>query len=434
MLEIYENKLLGEKYYKTVHKSGLTVYVYPKTRSTAFVMLTTRYGSLEREFSLEGDAGTITVPDGVAHFLEHKLFEEEDGSDAFEKFAPLGASANAFTSFDMTSYLFSTTDKLTEALEVLLSFTTHPHFTEENVKKEQGIIAQEIGMCDDDPWNRLYYSFLEGLYRDHNVRINIAGTVKTISEITPEILYRCYHTFYQLSNMALVVSGDITQSEVMETVDRVLPTEATPRKITCHYPKESAAVKNPYTELHMAIAQPLFAFGVKDVTEFVSPTEKMRRALMMEALGKACLSRSSAFYNSLYNEGLLTKDIGFSFESPNSCAYFIITGESDQPIEIFNRTKHLLQNMSQNLPSEEDFLRIKRAMYANYVRTFDSTESLAMALTDNFVNGTDLMTEGELIANMTYEEFAKFASAYFTDKEFALSVIYPTDEESEENE
>ena len=185
----FENKTLGESYYKAVHSSGLTVIVYPKNLSTAYVMFSTRYGSLQRTFRVEGEE-FITVPDGVAHFLEHKLFEEEDGSDAFAKFAPLGASANAFTSHELTSYLFSTTDRLEDALAVLLEFVTHPHFTEENVKKEQGIIGQEIGMCQDDPNNRLYYSLLKGLYKNHNVRVDIAGTVDTIAKITPEILYR----------------------------------------------------------------------------------------------------------------------------------------------------------------------------------------------------------------------------------------------------
>lgn len=426
----FENKALSEAYYKTVHSSGLTVYVYPKARSTSYVMLTAKYGSLEREFRLEGEKDFMRVPDGVAHFLEHKLFEEEDGSDAFEKFAPLGASANAFTSFDMTSYLFSTTDRLEEALSVLLSFVTHPHFTQENVKKEQGIIAQEIGMCDDEPWNRLYYSFLECLYREHNVRVNIAGTVQTISEITPDILYRCYRTFYQLSNMALVVSGNISMEAVMKTVDSVIPDKAPTKRIICRYPEETAEINCPYTELKMAIATPLFAFGVKDIEEFSTPADRIKRGVLLEMIGKACFSRSAPFYNKLYTEGLLTKDIGYAFEAPNSCAYFIVTGESKKPIEIYERTKLLLQNLSDNIPSEEDFLRIKRAMYASHIRTFDSTESLAMALTDTFINGTDPILEGELIASLTYADFCAFAAEYFKDKEFVLSVIYPSEETS----
>ena len=424
----FENPTLGEKYYKTVHRSGLTVYVYPKKLSTAYVMLTTRYGSLEREFCIEGE-DFVTVPDGVAHFLEHKLFEEEDGGDAFERFAPLGASANAFTSFDMTSYLFSTTDNLSESLTVLLDFVTHPYFTEQNVAKEQGIIAQEIGMCDDDPGNRLYYSFLEGLFQRHN----IAGTVQSISDITPEILYRCYHTFYQLSNMALVVCGDTDLDAVLSIADTVLPECTEAKRIECRYPEEDAAVHRTVTETRMSVATPLFAFGVKDLSAFESPEEKMRYALLAEMLGKCYFTRSASFYNQLYDEGLVSKDMGFSFDALDSCAYFMISGEGEDPTAVFDRTRILLSDISRNLPSEADFSRIKRVMYANYIRGFDSTEALAMALTDSFLRRTELFSEGDLIASITYGEFTEFATRFFKDKEWALSVIYPTDYQNKED-
>ena len=424
----FENKTLGECYYKAIHSSGLTVVVYPKNLSTAYVMFSTRYGSLQRTFRIEGEE-FITVPDGVAHFLEHKLFEEEDGSDAFAKFAPLGASANAFTSHELTSYLFSTTDRLEDALSVLLEFVTHPHFTEENVKKEQGIIAQEIGMCEDDPNNRLYYSLLKGLYRDHNVRVDIAGTVDTIAKITPDILYRCYHTFYRPSNMVLTVCGNITAEAVMEIVDRSLPEKTDTRKIECEAPIEQAAIHSPYTELYMSVATPLFAFGIKDLTVFKTPEDKVRYGILAEMLGKCYFSRSSAYYNALYDEGLVVKDIAYSFDMLESGAYLILSGESEKPKELFERTKGLLQNISENLPSCDDFMRIKRVMYANYIRTFDSTESIAFALTEGFIQGHELFSVGDIISSVTYEEFTSFACTFFEGKEFSLSVVYPSKQE-----
>ncbi len=426
--ECFENAVLGEKYYKTVHPSGLTILIYPKKLSISYVMLSTRYGSLEKTFRAGSDE-FCTVPDGVAHFLEHKLFEEEDGSDAFAKFAPLGASANAFTSHEMTSYLFSTTDCLTESLAVLLDFVTHPYFTDENVRKEQGIIAQEIGMCQDDPQNRLYYSLLEGLYREHNIRIDIAGTVKSISEITPEILYRCYRTFYQLSNMVLAVCGDIAPETVLEIADRVLPQKTENREIECVYPQEDSRIERPYTELHMAVATPMLALGVKDLTQFKTPGDRMRYGVLAEMLGKCYFSRSAEFYNELYDAGLFAKTINYSFDMLNSCSYLMITAESEKPNELFERTKNLLQNIIGNLPSEEDFLRIKRVMYSNHIRSFDSTENIAFALTESFLQGGDVFEIGDIISSITYEEFTRFACAFFDEKEFALSVIYPSTKE-----
>ncbi len=425
-VQCFESEALGEKYYQMTHPSGLTVLVYPKKLSTAYVMFSTKYGALERTFRREGE-DFLTVPDGVAHFLEHKLFEEEDGGDVFAKFAALGASANAFTSHEMTSYLFSTTDSLDECLAILLDFVTHPYFTKENVQKEQGIIGQEIGMCDDNPGNRLYYSLLEGLYQKHNVRVNIAGTVKTIAEITPELLYRCYETFYHPSNMVLTVCGDTTVDAVIATVSRVLPDRVAPISVERSYPTEDEALCRPYTEFSMEVATPLFACGVKDLTVFATPAEKAKHGVLAEMLGKCFFSRSADFYNELYDNGLIVKDIDYSYEAMNACSYLMIAGESERPHEVYQKIEHLLKNIHENVPSEETFLRIKRVMYANYIRSFDSTEDIAGALTDHFVHGTELYSFGDIIASVNYKDFTCFCKTFFADKQFALSVITPID-------
>ena len=201
-----ENQRLQEKYYRGKHASGLEVVIVPKAHKKAFALFGTRYGSVHRTFKTDRDTDFVTVPDGIAHFLEHKLFENEDGSDTFAHFAALGASCNAFTSTEMTAYLFSATDKYYENLAVLLGFVTRPYFTPETVEKEMGIIGQEIRMCHDEPFHQLYYGLLDALFVNHNVKVDIAGTEETISHITSDILYRCYNTFYNLNNMLLVLA------------------------------------------------------------------------------------------------------------------------------------------------------------------------------------------------------------------------------------
>ncbi len=197
-----KSQLTGDKYYKVKHKSGLNIYVYEKEGyNSTYAVFGTRYGSINTTFSSNGGE-KMTVPDGIAHYLEHKLFECEDG-DAFAKYAKTGANANAFTSFDKTCYLFSTTDNFKESLEILLDFVQRPYFTEETVAKEQGIIGQEIKMYDDSPEWRVMFNLLEIMYHNHPVKIDIAGTVESIAKITPELLYKCYNTFYNLTNMAL---------------------------------------------------------------------------------------------------------------------------------------------------------------------------------------------------------------------------------------
>ncbi|MBQ9736235.1 MAG: insulinase family protein [Clostridia bacterium] len=431
LVESFENKILGEKYYKIRHASGLTVFVYPKNMSTAYALFSTKYGALERTFRVEGETEMLTVPDGVAHFLEHKLFEEVDGSDVFAKFAALGASANAFTSHEMTSYLFSATDRVTEALEILLRFVREPHFTDENVKKEQGIIGQEIGMYDDRPASRLFYALLEGLYREHNVRINIAGTVESIAKITPELLYRCYHTFYRPSNMVLSVCGNVTPEEVMAVVDRVLPKEEEPMTVELSYPTEPKELASPYTELAMSVAKPLFAFGVKDLATFASPTERYRHMLLVNLLSRCYFSKSSHYYNELYDSALVNGSLDSFYDAMNTCAYFGVMGESDDPKTVFEKTVDLFKNIRENMPSEAEFLRMKRIAYATYVRNFDSTEEIARSLTEHYFHGTELFAASDVLSSITYEEFVSFALHYFEDKEFALAVVRPTDEEKE---
>lgn len=420
-----ENTRLGEKYAKVVHPSGLTVFVFPKKMSTSYALFATKYGSLDRTFK-QGEEPFTTVPDGIAHFLEHKLFEEEDGSDVFAKFATLGANANAYTSNEMTAYLFSATENVKEALTVLLDFVTHPYFTEKNVQKEQGIIGQEIGMYDDNPHTRLYYALLEGLYKKHNVRINIAGTVETISHITPELLYRCYHTFYHPSNIALSVCGNITVEEVLEVVNAVIPADTQPIAISRSYPEEDAEIEREETVLKMAVATPLFAFGVKDLETFRTAEDKLRHAVCMDLLNDLMFADSSDFYNKLYDKGLISS-FSAEYEWMDSCAFNVIIGESENPEAVWEELCAYLEEMQRKVPSKEDFERLKRSMYADYIRSFESTESIASEVLYNAFHGLDFLQIGEVILSVTYEDIVALAKSYYTDKHFARAIVLPND-------
>ena len=231
----------GEKYYYTKHKNGLEIYVIPKDFATSFAMFSTKYGAIDNCFKLEGEAEFHEVPDGIAHYLEHKMFENEDGVDTFSRFAKYGANANAFTSGTMTSYLFSCTEHLKENLEILLDYVSKPYFTPENVEKERGIIGQEIRMYEDNPGSAIYYNLLEAMYEKNQTRINVAGTVESIAEITPELLYDCYYTFYNFSNMTLCVSGRADMEMVLDAVDRILP-EREQKTIVRNYYSEKPEV------------------------------------------------------------------------------------------------------------------------------------------------------------------------------------------------
>ena len=246
----------GEKYYYTKHKSGLDIYVIPKDFKTSFAMFSTKYGAIDNCFKLAGEENFHEVPDGIAHYLEHKMFENEDGVDTFSRFAKYGANANAFTSGTMTSYLFSCTDHLKENLEILLDYVSKPYFTPENVEKERGIIGQEIRMYEDNPGSAIYYNLLEALYEKHQTRVNVAGTIESIAKITPELLYDCYYTFYNFSNMTLCVSGRADMGMVLEVVDRILP-EREQKTIIRNYYDEKPEVYRKRVSAEFEVAKPI---------------------------------------------------------------------------------------------------------------------------------------------------------------------------------
>lgn len=416
---------IGERYYTYRHKSGLCVFVIPKDFSTSYAILATKYGSIEKTFRQKGDADFITVPSGVAHFLEHKLFEEEDGSDAFLKFAPYGASANAYTTFDETAYLFSCTDNFEASLRVLLSFVTHPHFTDENVKKEQGIIGQEIGMCDDKPSNRLYYSTLQGMYEKHAVRENICGSVASIAKITPDILYRCYRTFYHPSNMVLCVVGNADVDTVARAVDDLIP-DTCPIEIETFVEEEGRKVSAERVECRMPVSRPEFMIGIKD-EPCTDPRSSMKRAVAFDILFDLLFSKSADLYTELYEAGLISHELSSDYSYGSGYAHAMISGSSDDPDEVYRRIAAAVQKANEVPPSAEDFERARRALYADSIRMFDSVEELGDCFTSLALTGCDAFDLLSTIESIRYEDVLTLLGQILLPQRTTFSVIMPID-------
>lgn len=426
-----ESETLREKYYHIRHKSGLDIYVIPKKMSTAYALFATRYGGRDNCFRLEGEVKYTRVPDGIAHFLEHKLFESADGTDTFERFARLGANANAFTSTDMTAYEFSCTQNVYESLSVLLDFVTHPHFTDENVAKEQGIIAQEIRGCEDNPGRCCYYDLLRLLYKKDNVRIEICGTVDSIAEITPAYLYRCYETFYQLSNMALVVCGDADFEEVVAIADRQLPCTSE-KKIERYIEAEPKEIAGKRKKREMTVARPQFAIGFKD-TPPEDPALGLRRAVVMSFLSELLFGTSGDFYNDLYRKGLLNAKFSSGYETFRSAALFLLTGESDDPEEVYSQVMSYLARVKENPPLREDFERLRRVKYAEFVQVFDATDEIANEFLYHLFADIDLFDVGEIFASITYDEIVTTLNGFFSESCAAMATVYPKTEGDDEN-
>ena len=424
---VFESPALGEKYIYIEHESGLSVYVFPKPMSTLYAILGAHYGSIDNFLLREGETEPRRVPDGIAHFLEHKLFEGEDGSDSFERFSEYGADANAYTSFNKTAYLFSCTDRFRESLGELLDFCTHPHFTEESVARERGIIGQEIGMYDDSPAERCYYGMLEGMYHTHSIRRNICGSVESIAKITPDLLYECYENFYALSNMALVVCGDITAEEVMRIVDTHLPHKKQERPLFRNHDHltEPASVAASRVSRRMQVSKPLFNIGFKDTNIPPDPIARQRKDAAMAILNEILFSRAGELYSSLFEEGLISPEFSYGYTVSESFAYNSLAGEADDPDLVLERVREYLKKTAREGLSKEAFTRGTKVMYAEFVKEFDSVEGIANNLLAAVFDGYDLFSYRELLEAVTFDEVETLFETCFAPEKTTLSVVLP---------
>ena len=421
----YTSALLREKYTYIEHASGLPIYVFPKQMTGTYALFATKYGSLDTTFSV-GKGKAVTVPDGIAHFLEHKLFEAPDGSDTFVRFSALGADSNAYTDYNKTAYLFGCTENVEAALAELLTFVTQPHFTEESVSRERGIIAEEIREDEDSPWERAYLNLLTALYHKNPVRKNIVGTVKTIAKITPKLLYQCYDAFYRLDNMALVVCGNITPEAVVAVADRILPA-ARVEKPTVHriYPTEPAGVRRTRIETKMQVAKPIFNIGIKDNILPTDAGERLRRDLCITLLDEILFSQAGSFYATLFEQGLISHSFSHGYSATERFAFHCISGESENPEAVYDFLMDYLEGVKKNGISTEDFERCRRVMYADEIRAYDSTDEIANRLLSFVFDGSEMFDVPAVLQSITKEELEELLHTLYQNEYFAMSVVRP---------
>ncbi|MBR7133488.1 MAG: insulinase family protein [Clostridia bacterium] len=419
--EIFESDI-GESYVKAVHPSGLRIYILEKPQYTSsYAIFGTKYGSIDTCFAVNGEE--TAVPEGIAHFLEHKLFESEDG-DAFTKYAATGAYANAFTSFDRTCYLFSCSDRFYDNLDILLSFVQSPYFTEQTVAKEQGIIGQEIRMYDDSPAWRVMFNMLMAMYHNHPVRIDIAGTVESIAKIDHNLLYRCYNTFYNPSNMFICIAGNVDTDKVLKQIEkRINPVDALEiTRITSPEPEETV---KPYVEQSLAVAQPMFCFGFKEKTE--NPTRTVKERICTALLLEIIAGDASPLYKRLVNEGLINDE--FASEHFNGYGYsaVIFEGESSNPKRVAEEIKAEVERLKAEGIDKKLFSAVRCGMYGNAIRMFNSVESIAMQLVDCAMSDSGLFDDIKYLKSVTVEDVYRRLSLLDPEKA-VLSVINPLKE------
>ena len=418
---------INETLYETTLASGLKVCVMPKKDYyKTYAIIATRFGSADDAFITNNVKEEM--PDGVAHFLEHKLFEQKDGN-AFEKYAKTGASANAFTSFHTTAYLFSCTDKFKENLKILLDFVQNPYFTDENVSKEQGIIGQEIDMYRDDPNWRVFFNLIAALYKDNPIRKDIAGTSESISKITPELLYRIYNIYYQPSNMVFFVAGDVVPEDVMKLADELIIAKKTKIDIERLSAYESSGVCRKYTEQRLSVSKPLFQLGFKDAGKPVAGYDLLKKEIVNSIAMEAVFGRSSRFYEHLYKEGLIDDSFELDQTIEPEYAFSVIGGESSNPKKVSEYVLGEIQRINACGINISDFKRSKKVLYGDHIRLFNNVERIAHSFITCMFKDISLLDFTKAYNEITYEDVMSRFTTHFSQQNMALSVVLPNDKE-----
>ena len=416
---------LDETLWQGTLENGLTVMVVPKkgfTKRLAYFV--TDYGSIHTRFTFEGRHHQ--APAGVAHYLEHKLFDMPGGRDVSAEFAAMGAMANAFTSYDLTAYYFSCTENFHDCLKLLLEFVSTPYFTEEGVEKERGIIDQEIGMNQDAPDSVIFENLMDAMYERHPIRIPILGTSETIRDITAEILHTCHRAFYTPGNMLLCVVGDVDPEEVKALALSVLGTEKKEVGRKHPLPAESMTVTRKNTERIMEVAMPMFNLAFK-CEPLGLGDEAVRREMVADLAAEALFGESSELYLKLYEAGIIDSSFGGGFETIDGCAMLMCSGDSDWPEEVRAAILAQAKKISAESISDEAFLRMKRSALGRRIRQLDSFDGTCFRVCAYHFSGFDYFRFPEIYRSIEKEEIRDFISRIVTGERSCLSVIRPVE-------
>jgi predicted Zn-dependent peptidase len=410
--------------------NGLSVYVLPKKNFfKTYATFTTKYGSIDNTFRVKGKE-KHEVPDGIAHFLEHKMFEQASGEDVFQEFSRQGASANAFTSFTRTAYLFSSTGQVEKNLTTLLDFVQSPYFTEQNVEKEKGIIGQEIRMYDDNPDWRVYFGLFEAMYHHHPVKIDIAGTVESISKITKDLLYTCYETFYHPNNMVLFIVGPVDPEAIIRLVKENQQNKSFPDQpeIERFFPDEPEEVAEAIKEIELSVGISKCMFGFKEKADKVNVkgNEFLKQEMATQIVLEALLGPASNLYQSLYDDGLIDDGFGTDYTLDRGFGLSIIGGDTPDPDQLLQRIKTELPPLIEKGLDRDTFERIRKKKIGANLRYLNSPEWIANQFTGYRFHDADLFDLVPCLEALTLDEVNRRMQEHMQWDRFAVSIVRPS--------
>lgn len=424
-MKIIESSKIKEKAYIEKLENGLTIIIVPKQETKKkYVIWGTHFGSIDNRFVMPDTNEEVWVPDGVAHFLEHKMFEQKSGINSLDTLMALGVDANAYTTNNHTAYLFESTDNFYEALDELMDYVQNPYYTDENVEKEKGIIGQEIRMYDDDPGWQLYMNALDCLYKENPIKIDIAGTVESISKIDKEVLYKCYNTFYHPSNMTLVICGDFQPEEILKEIKNRLIEKQFQGEIKRIYPKEPKEINKKYKETSMEVSKPAFMIGFKDTQTTKSNEEIIKKHIAIEILLNMLCGKSSALYKKMYEDGILLAQPDLDYEFTDTYAHILISGQANDTEKIKQELNKTIKEYKDNF-NEKHFERIKKKVYGDYVAEYNSVSDIARMFLSDYFKGVNTFDYIEQYDTVTVEYTKQILNEIFDEKNEIMSVVNP---------
>ena len=422
-MQIIKNDIVKEEVYVEKLENGLTIMIFPrKNIQKKYVMWATNYGSLDNKFIIPGENTETEVPDGVAHFLEHKMFEQENGRNSLYTLTALGVDANAYTTTDHTAYLFECTGNFYPALDELMDYVQHPYFTDENVQKEKGIIDQEIMMYDDSAEWIVYMNALKAMYKDMPINIDITGTIETVGKIDKDILYKCYNTFYNPANMVMFFAGDFEPNKIIEDVKKRLVEKPIYGKIERIYPYEQEEIVCKEKEAKMETSIPIFAIGIKgDKTD--NPKEMVKKHLAVEILLNMFIGKSSKLYKSLYDEGLLQEELSLDCEFSKLYSHILVAGASNNPKEILKRFNEQVKVIKKEGLNEEDFNRNKKMIYGIFIKEYNNIDEIARMFVGDYMKGINSFDYINCYNDVTIEYATNILNSVFNEEKTVISIV-----------
>lgn len=425
-MQIIENSKVKEKLYVEKLENGLTVMIMPKKNiQKKYMIWATNFGSIDNKFIAPNDKEETNIPDGVAHFLEHKMFEQQNGTNSLDTLTALGVNANAYTTTDHTCYLFECTDNFYPAMDELMDYVQNPYFTDQNVEKEKGIIGQEIQMYDDYPSWAVYMNAMKCMYKNNPIIIDIAGSIESISKIDKEVLYKCYNTFYHPSNMVMCFAGDFEPETLIEEVKiRLKPTEKH-GEIKRIYPEEPEQIVKKENTQNMEVSMPIFVIGIKDVIDNKNCTSSsiVKKHIAIEILLNMLIGKSSKLYKELYEAELITGEPYLDYEFSKQYAHVSITGQSNNPKKFLEKFEAEIKQMKENDIDLAHFQRVKNMIYGNYVKEYDDVAEICRMFVGDYMKGINSFEYIEEYEQVTPEYTKQVLEEVFKEDKTVLSIV-----------